>query len=328
MSGPARTVESPTTLLVVNTWSEDAVFYDLADLNEVVRFKLPPQPHEIRHDRKRNLIYVSLPYRDGFYDIHEEEASELVVIDLESKEVTDVIDLSPELGPHGMCLDERSDVLWMSVETDEGGVIGFDLESREQFTKITTGKGEGKPHWMTMLAEKGKIYTANKQSRFASVVDVEDGVLKCEIPTPGGSEDVELNADGSRLFISSREDRVLHVIDTESDEECARVELDDTPGRLQMTGDGKLIVTHFHFPYQTGGKIEPGRISIVDPESLEQVRSMTVGRGPVDLTSSPDGKLGYICSANSGTIWEIDLDEMDLRRAVTVGTAPHGIMLL
>jgi DNA-binding beta-propeller fold protein YncE len=328
MSGPARTVTSPSMLLVVNTWSEDAVFYDLATFSEIVRFGLPPQPHEIRHDRKRNVIYVSLPYRDGFYDIHEEKASELVVLDLESKEVVDVIDLSPELGPHGMCLDEESDVLWLSVETGDGAVIGLDLESREQVVRIPIGKGDGKPHWMTMLAEKGKIYTANKQSRFASVVDIKKGELKGQIPMPGGSEDVELNADGSRLFVSSREDPRLHVIDTESDEECARVELDDTPGRLHMTSDGKLIVTHFHFPYQTGGNVEPGRISIVDPESLEQVRSMTVGRGPVDLTSSPDGKLGYICSANSGTIWEIDLDEMDMRRAVTAGDAPHGIMLL
>jgi DNA-binding beta-propeller fold protein YncE len=47
----------------------------------------------------------------------------------------------------------------------------------------------------------------------------------------------------------------------------------------------------------------------------------------VDLTSSPDGEFGYIGNANSGTIWEIDLEEMDVRRAVTAGTAPHGVML-
>lgn len=328
MSGPARDVPSPSTLMVVNTWSEDAVFYDLDTFEELHRFDVPPQPHEIRHDRKRGVVYVTLPYRDGFYDIHEQKASELVVIDLESRKVAEVIDLSPEVGPHGMCLDEASDVLWMSVETDEGGVIGLDLESREIVGRVSTGKGDGKPHWMTMLSDASKIYTANKESRFASVVDLKAGELKAQVPMPGGSEDVELGPDESRLFVSSREDPVLHVIDTATDEECGRVELDDVPGRLHLTTDGKLIVTHFHFPYQTAGKIEPGRISIVDPETHEQLRSMTVGRGPVDLTSSPDGKLGYICNAQSGTVFEVDLESMDIRHSAVAGDAPHGVMVI
>jgi DNA-binding beta-propeller fold protein YncE len=328
MSGPATDVPSPSTLMVVNTWSEDAVFYDLETFHETARFKLPPQPHEIRHDRKRDVVYVTLPYRDGFYDIHEQKAHDLVVVDPKGKSVAEVIDLSPEAGPHGMCLDEAGDVLWMSVETDDGAVIGLDLDSREIVGRVSTGAGDGKPHWMTMLSDASKIYTANKESRFASVVDLKAGALKAQIPMPGGSEDVELSSDETRLFVSSREDPVLHVIDTATDEECDRLELDDVPGRLHMTTDGKLIVTHFHFPYQTNGKLEAGRISIVDPESLEQVRSMTVGRGPVDLTSSPDGKLGYICNAQSGTVYEIDLDAMDIRRSVVAGNAPHGVMVL
>jgi DNA-binding beta-propeller fold protein YncE len=315
-------------LLVVNTWSCDGGFYDLESLEEVAHFETPPQPHEVRHDRKRGVIYVSLPYRDGFYDIHEEKAHDVIVLDPETKQVTEVIDLSPELGPHGMCLDAERDLLWLSVETDEGAVVALDLESREVVKRISTGKGEGKPHWMTMTSDGKKIYTANKESRFASVVDLEEGQLVAQIPMPGGSEDVELSPDESRAFISSRELPILHVVDTATDEEVAQAELDDVPGRLHLTTDGKLIVTHFHFLYQTGGKVENGRISIVDPDSLEQLRSMTVELGPVDLTSSPDGRLGYICNAQSGTVLEVDLEDMEVRRSIETGKAPHGVMLL
>jgi DNA-binding beta-propeller fold protein YncE len=328
MSGPARDVDSPTTLMVVNTWSCDGGFYSLDTFEELSRFDTPRTPHEVRHDRKRNLIYVSVPYRDGFYDQHDEKASELAVLGLASRQVVDVIDLAPELGPHGMCLDADADVLWLSVETDGGAVIGLDLETHRVIARTPTGKGDGKPHWITMTSDASKIYTANKESRFASVVDLRQERLIKQIPVSGGSEDVELSSDETRLFISSREEPVLHVIDTETDEEVARVELDDVPGRLHLTTDGKLIVTHFHFPYQTGGKIEPGRISIVDPGTLKQVRSMTVGEGPVDLTSSPDGRLGYICNARSGTIIEVDLDSMEIMRTIAAGAAPHGVMLL
>lgn len=327
MSGP-RTEGSPATMFVVNTWSEDAVFYDLASFTETARIKLPPQPHELRHDRKRGLAYTTLPYRDGFYDIHEQTASEIVVVDLANQKVAEVIDLAPEVGPHGMYLDEAADVLWLSVETDGGALVGLHLETREQVARIATGggPGEGKPHWMTMLSDTSKAYMANKESRYLSVVDVKTGGLK-KIDMPGGSEDVELNADESLLFVSSRDNPVLHVIDTATDQECGRVELDDAPGRLHMTSKGELLVTHFHLPYQTGGVLEAGRISVVDPVALTQGRSMTVERTPIDLTTSADGELAYLCNAGTGTIWEIDLATMQTLRQVVAGNAPHGVIL-
>ena len=329
MSGPERDMDSPTTLLVVYTWGCDGGFYRLDTFEEESRFKIPPTPHEVRHDRRRNLVYITLPYRDGYYDEHDEKASELAVLDVDRREVVDVIDLAPEVGPHGMCLDPNADILWLSVETGNGGaVIGLDLETREVVSRIATGNGIGKPHWITMASDASTIYTANKESRFASVVDLKEGVAIKTIPVSGGSEDVELSADNKRLFISSREDPLLHVIDTESNEEVDRVELDDLPGRLHMTNDGKLVVTHYHFPYQTGGRREPGRISIVDPDTLEQLRSMTVEEGPVDLTSSPDGKFGYICNARSSTIVEVNLASMEITRKIAAGKAPHGVMLL
>ena len=48
--------------MVVNTWGEDAVFYDLETLAEIARFELPPQPHEIRHDTERGVVYCTFPY--------------------------------------------------------------------------------------------------------------------------------------------------------------------------------------------------------------------------------------------------------------------------
>ncbi len=330
MSGPAPTVASPTTLMVVNTWGEDAVFYDLETLAELARFELPPQPHEIRHDTKRGVVYCTFPYRDGFYFAHEEKASELVVIDPEAKRIVEVIDLAPEMGPHALHLDAESDLLWLSVETDGGAVVAFDLEQRDVVSHISTGEGEGKPHWMTMT-EDGMIYTANKESPFVSVIDSNAGVLVKQIPTPNGSEDVELSADGTRLFVSSQSAPKLHVIDTATDEEVGQVELDDLPSRVSMTSKGKLLVTHLHLPYQVEGRTETGRLSVVDPEAMELERAIAVGRTPVDLTVSRDGTMAYVANSQAGTIFEINIDSMEIRRAIETGPpghAPHGMLLL
>jgi DNA-binding beta-propeller fold protein YncE len=330
MSGPPPTVESPTTLMVVNTWGEDAVFYDLETLAETARFPLPPQPHEIRHDVKRGLVYCSFPYRDGFYFAHEAKASELAIIDPVARRVVEMIDLAPEVGPHAMFLDEARDTLWLSVETDGGAVVGFDLDTHQVVSHVCTGEGVGKPHWMTLSAD-GRMYTANKESAFVSVIDVEAGVLAKQIPTPDGSEDVELSADGTRLYVSSQKARKLHVVDTETDEVCGEVELDDWPSRVALAATGMLLVTHLHLPFQAEGRTEPGRLSVVDPEALELVSAIQVGRTPVDMTVSGDGTRAYVANSQAGTIFEIDVDSMEIRRAIETGPpghAPHGMLLL
>ncbi len=332
MSGPAPAVSSPTQMMVVNCWGEDAVFYDLDTLPETARITLPPQPHEIRHDPKRNLVYASLPYLDGFYDIHKNKAHDLIVIDPDMKEVVGVVDLSPNAGPHGLYLDTDRDLLWISVESDGGGVLALDLTSRKVTQRIPTGEGEGRPHWMTGTRDGRTIYTANKQSRFVSVLDTVSGSLVAQIPVPGGAEDVELSADETRLYITSRELPVLHVADTTTNQETSRIELDDLPGRVLLPKDGKLVVTFFHFPYQTpSGRAEQGRIAIVDPQTASQERTITVGMGPMDFTTSVDGSLLYVTNSRSGTMYEIGLEEFDVRRAIRTGPlghASHGVLLL
>lgn len=61
--------------------------------------------------------------------MHGESSHEISVIDPVKKEVVDVIDTKPVLSPHGMWLDERRDLLWVSYEEcedekGEGGVGG------------------------------------------------------------------------------------------------------------------------------------------------------------------------------------------------------------
>jgi hypothetical protein len=56
-----------------------------------------------------------------------------------------------------------------------------------------------------------------------------------------------------------------------------------------------------------------------------------VGQGPMDLTTTTDGSLGFLTNSRSGTMYEIDLGQLDVRRAVRTGPlghASHGVLLL
>jgi DNA-binding beta-propeller fold protein YncE len=151
--------------------------------------------------------------------------------------------------------------------------------------------------------------------------------VKALIPVAGGSEDVELNADGSLLFITSREQRILHVVDTATLEEIKQIEVNERPGRLTLTTDGKLVVSHFNVRLPNGVFLQ-GLLSIVDPDELKVVHWIYLGRAPHDLATSHDGRLAYVAHGHSGTLFEVDLDTVNIKRVVEVGVGTHGVVLL
>lgn len=87
------------TLAVVSQTGESLSFFDLASGARTHKIEsLISEPHELCHDSKRNLLYMSHAYRHGNYWNHGEDSHEISVVDLSTKIVVDIIDTSPAKG--------------------------------------------------------------------------------------------------------------------------------------------------------------------------------------------------------------------------------------
>jgi DNA-binding beta-propeller fold protein YncE len=194
------------TLAVISQSGSSLSFFSLPSGTLAHRLtNLIPEPHELLHDKSRNLLYCSHAYAHGHFWQHGDNGHQISVIDPVNKEVVDVIDTTPAMGPHGLVLDKANDVLWCSFEANEtltggtGGLIGIDLKTRTVIKTVPSGT---KTHWFVMTPDAKKAFTCNKTAEYISVLDLDKGDIVGKIDTPGGTEECSISADGKFAYVS------------------------------------------------------------------------------------------------------------------------------
>ncbi|MFI9812021.1 YncE family protein [Saccharothrix variisporea] len=299
---------STITFFTTDTWEPTTVLDVVA------------QPHELLFDHDRRLLLCSHAYRSGFYGDFTERAHEISLIDPDTHQVVDVIDVPH--APHGLAL--KDNLLHVSVEAsehEEGGIVVVDLDKRKVVDRFDVHAGG--PHWVTLNGDKA--YTSNKEARFVTSVDLgTKATERIEVP---GSEGIA--SDGRRyVYVSTPVlgaqgvDRGVRVIDTEVDRVVRILPTEEYPMPVHVTGDLVLVGEN-----SLSGN---GFLSVF--RDFERVARIEVGRFPLTLESSPDGRVAYVSNLMSGTVSIVDLaglavvKELDLATPGTAG--PHGLAYL
>ncbi|MFQ6330141.1 YncE family protein [Nocardia sp. CWNU-33] len=133
-------------------------FFDLSTRTRTARIDILPEGHELRFDPSSRLLYASHTYRSGHWPAHAAESHEITVVDVDTHDVADVIDPSPEHAPHELLLDSDAGLLYASVEegpAGPGGLVAIDLESRHIVHRISADAAI--PHWATLTADGKKV---------------------------------------------------------------------------------------------------------------------------------------------------------------------------
>jgi hypothetical protein len=110
-------------ILTTNPHTAQVQFFDGETYDVLATVKTIPQPHEIYLSADKTLAYISIAYRAGWYGFDVGKGHELIVLDLQQRKIAEVIDLSPDFGPHGLALDEQRGLLYITCES-RGGDAG------------------------------------------------------------------------------------------------------------------------------------------------------------------------------------------------------------
>jgi YVTN family beta-propeller protein len=160
-----------------------------------------------------------------------------------------------------------------------------------------------------LAAGSSLIYVAN---RGGTTIDVIDGATNKVVQTIGNIESpetVRFSSDGRQLYIFSRAEDFLIVMDRKSGKIVKKVALSGWANEAQTTKDGKLILVCIR---NTGTKAEDvGALDIIDTTTLEKVKSIPVRRGLHDLAVTADGK--YVAAGAPGGRFLVvfDLQKME-----------------
>ena len=315
------------TLAVVSQSGNSLSFFDLASGDRTAHMTgLIPEPHELVLDGKRNLLYCSHAYHHGHFWSHGENGHQISIIDPSGKKVVDIIDTKPARGPHGLVIDRERDFLWCSYEEHDespgGGLIAIDLNTHKTIRRVGSST---KTHWFVVTPDGKKAFTCNKTADFISVLDLENEIMIGKIDTPGGTEECSISLDGKYAYFPTPSTQMgkmpdsaeILVIDTATDEVVDRIALSAGPQATHVASDGNIMVGEYRF---VDGKPGDGRLSIYEGQSHKLVGTADIGKMPLTIRSSPDGKFGFAANIFAGTVSVTEMLSMETLRTIVVDT--------
>lgn len=306
---------SQPTAVLVEKFGHAFSGYDLATGERRFSVALPEYPHEFVVDHGGRFGYV------GHYGVQTfahagRGGYHVFVIDIQRGEHALTLNCEPYSRIHGLQIDSRDRVYALS-EQDNMLLVFADPHAR-QVPDRAVPSGGIKSHLFVVSRDGERAYISNLLSHTVTRVHPYDASLPPVAVNAGGRpEGCCLSHDETVLFIASRDDHTLSMIDTETMQVIRTVVTGEDPTRIYLTPDRRLLVVNY------GER----SIRVFDPESLEALGRVDTVAKPIAVSFHPDGRLAYV-ALNDNSVGVLDLDAMTLERGFPVGKEPDGLAIL
>jgi YVTN family beta-propeller protein len=286
-------------------------FFDPATLKETGTVDIGGIPHELAISPDRKFAYIPI-YGDGVYGANPNPGHIIAIVDLTTRKLAGTIDVSPAIAPHGLRVDDKG--LLYAVCDLSRKLLVIDPKARKVQASIDI---EGHGHWLAVLPDGSKAYTANKQDKlYVSVVDLKARKMAGRVEMPNGTQGIGMSLDGSRVVAADFAEPNIRVIDTATDKVVDVIKLDRITGggpfRLQYSPDGTRLVTT---------TIGSNVAHVLDAANLRGKQLVVpVGRDPFGVGFTKDGKTALVANHGDGTISVIDVASGTVKSSFTAGT--------
>ena len=145
------------------------------------------------------------------------------------------------------------------------------------------------------------------------------GVWPAEIEGPHG---ITVSPDGKHWYLSMAHGipyGKLYKFKTGTDELVGQTTLGLFPATMQIsTATGLLYCVNFNLH----GDMVPSSVSVVDPETMTELKRITTGTMPHGSRISPDGMKHYSVAMMSGELFEIDALDLKVIRKLDLDAKP------
>lgn len=297
-------------LVLIDKLGHYVRFFDPATFQEISKVEVGVTPHDLAISPDHRTVYTPV-YGDGIYGRNPHPAHTVAIIDLASRKVTGMIDVSPYQAPHGIQIDEAG-TLYVTCDLSRKLLV-IDPKKRAIEAAIDT---EGTGHWVAVLPNGSKAYVTNKNDKlFVSVMDLKARKMIGRVPAPNGTEGIVASPDGKRVLVADHAEPVILVIDTVTDTVVDKIAMKgNTKGmyKVRYTPDGTRVLAM---------NSTESLINIFSASNLHgDQHVLTVGKAPMGFAFTPDSKTALIANHGDGTVSVIDLQKSQVVSSFTGGT--------
>ncbi len=286
-------------------------FLDPLTLRETSSFPGPEKcVHElaISHDRKSAFVPL---YGDGIYGANKNPNNKILAIDLNARNISQVMDLGDILAPHGMAA-APDNMLWVVCDIPDL-LVCIDIATGQIAGRYQCpGKGAHQmafsPDWLTIYVshKEGPVGVFDVKTRkFAGELKVSDAARGSG--NGSGSEGIMPSPDGKHVLLVDNIRNDLMVFAAQTHELLDRITLDgnifSNPKRSRLakilfSPDAKTIAVTAY---------AAGLAWLLDATDLRKQTAINVAKGPQGMAFSPDGETLVVSSHDSGLLTSIDL---------------------
>lgn len=144
------------------------------------------------------------------------------------------------------------------------------------------------------------------------------GIWPAENEGPHG---LTVSLDGKHWFLSLAHGNpygTLYKYSTETNKVVGQTQLGIFPATMQISkATGLLYIVNFNLH----GDMVPSTVSVVDPETMTEIKRITTGTMPHGSRISPDGMHHYSVAMMSGELFEIDAVKLEVSRVLSLDKA-------
>lgn len=293
-------------LLVVEKKNNSVGFYTSAGYR-VGGVLVGETPHEVALSRDGRFAYVS---DNGvlWMDYDGPGGNTISVIDLESFRRVGILPLGKFHRPHGIGPDPHSSRAFVTSENPDRLVL-VDLDSRAVIKDFDNGGVD--PHMVTFGLD-GWGYVSNTASGTVGAVHAVTGELRL-IEVGKGPQGSLLSQDGTKLWVTCRDEGRIDVIDTASKSVVGSIPTGQGVNRIVATDDEGLLV----YSLQTGEAV-----GIADPHTMKELAQIPLGGAPLSISLSKDDRHAFAGVQDEDQIWIVSVRD---RKVVQVIDTPPGM---
>jgi YVTN family beta-propeller protein len=267
--------------------------------------------HEVIASPDGKFAYVPI-YGNSGVGKHGTDGRNVIVVDIEKREVVGNVDFGKGVRPHCPVFDVKRNLLYVSTELDDTISI-IDPKTLKIVGSVPTGQAESH---MFALSHSGHLgYTANVGPGTVSVLDMDAHKTVAIIPISKTTQRISISPDDSMVFTADQTKPQLAVIDTRSNTVKNWVPLDGLGYGTAPTSDGKYLVVAI-----------PGanQVAIVDISTLKVVHKVAVPATPQAVTIRPDNKFAYVSCDHSSQVAAVNLADWSVQ-LIDAGKGTDGI---
>lgn len=207
--------------------------------------------------------------------------------------------------------------------SDATGSVGVvDLPSRTVVARVPVGE---QPAGIAVERYGRHAWVANSGAGTVSVVDVAARTVVETVPVGDTPVAVTVRADGARAYVANQESADITVIDTADRSVVTTVPVGFLPWKtvegIAVSRDGTRAVVTLDSGFGAD------TLQVVDLDGGEVTNAVPVGRSPLGVAISPDGRRAWVADSDDGTVSAVDLVAGTRSRTIDVGGSPSMVLL-